>query len=236
MTVTRRRGRLPRGEVAALPLPGREIDLQRQLVGTKPPGLAVIFGWEHIHFRPALTKQGWRTPGSGSMAKGWPDLVLVRERDRRLIFAELKQDGSKLSHDQNRVMLVLRTLRFDAREQFGATYPTIEAYVWRPRDFDEIERILPCRSRSGSSPACGRSATWSRAGPPSSPWPPPGRWSSWRSAWCWPAGGSSPYSSWQPGSGIGDRSARNAGSAHAGGDPAGRRHPRGAASTRGRGH
>jgi hypothetical protein len=48
-----------------------ELDFRRQLVGTKPPGLAVIFGWEHVGFRPAMTAKGWRTPGTGRMASGW---------------------------------------------------------------------------------------------------------------------------------------------------------------------
>ena len=117
-----------------------ELDFQRQLVGTKPPGLAVIYGWEHVHFRPAMTKHGYRTAGSGSMGAGWPDLVLVRVRDRRLIFAELKRDGGSLSGDQKRVLAVLAALDKPASTFGGAT--SVEVYVWRPRDLPEIAEIL----------------------------------------------------------------------------------------------
>ena len=109
--------------------PLTELDFQRQLVGTKPPGLAVIFGWEHVHFRPAMTKHGYRTAGSGSMAMGWPDLILARPRDCRIIAAELKRDGAKTSPDQDRVLEVLAA-------------SGLEVYVWRPADLDEITRVL----------------------------------------------------------------------------------------------
>ena len=138
--MTVRRGRLSRSEVATLPTPKlREIDFQRQLVGTKPPGLAVILGWEHVHFRPARTKHGWRTAGTGSMAAGWPDLVLVRPRDRRLIFAELKADGAKPTPEQERVLEVLESLAFPILAEQVAQ---IEVYLWRPSDWPIIEQVL----------------------------------------------------------------------------------------------
>lgn len=109
--------------------PLSEIDFQRQLVGTKPPGLAVLFGWEHVHFRPAMTKFGWRTAGTGSLAAGWPDLILARPRDCRVIAAELKRDGVKPSPEQERVLEVL-----------GAS--GLEVYVWHPSDWAQIEAVL----------------------------------------------------------------------------------------------
>lgn len=121
----------------------REIDLQRQVVQ-----LAEICGWEHVHFRPAQTKHGWRTPGSGTMAKGWPDLTLVRARDRRLIFAELKAQDGYLTDDQTRTLLALRALEHRPAGELREAglgrpgEPRIEVYVWRPADFDEIEAVL----------------------------------------------------------------------------------------------
>src|SRR5689334_7617535 len=106
----------------------KELDFRRQLVGTKPPGLAVIFGWEHVGFRPAMTKQGWRTPATGTMAAGWPDLVLARARDRRLIFAELKSDAGRLSDEQERVLEVLRSLEYYSPD---SQTPWVEVHVWR---------------------------------------------------------------------------------------------------------
>lgn len=54
--------------------------------------LARLQGWRVAHFRPARTSKGWRTPVSAD-GKGWPDLVLVRDR---IMFVEIKGDGDRL--------------------------------------------------------------------------------------------------------------------------------------------
>ena len=128
-----------------MPPKGPEYQLQVQIAE-----LATILGWEHVAFRPLKTKYGVRTPGSGTMAKGWPDLTLVRARDRRLIFAELKGTKyAKPSDDQTRVLDVLRALEGEhvyiedtSPEQPETSYVAIEVHVWRPDDWDSIERIL----------------------------------------------------------------------------------------------
>jgi hypothetical protein len=87
--------------------------------------LATIYGWSWVHFRPARTERGWRTPVEGPLGKGWPDLVLIRERDGRIVFAELKREqGDDLSADQ---YFVLEYLRAAGQE----------VHVWRPSDFTE---------------------------------------------------------------------------------------------------
>lgn len=157
-------------------LPSRkisELDFRRQLVGTEAtrPGLAIIYGWEHVGFRAAQTSHGWRTPVTGSMGLGWPDLVLLRARDRRLIFAELKKDVGKLSVDQEHVLELLRAIawprctcngplagiRFGAQEKDGKLHDSgcaaiggafsdmatrIEVFVWRPADLEQIAEVL----------------------------------------------------------------------------------------------
>lgn len=90
--------------------------------------LAAILGYEGAHFRPALTGRGWRTAVQGSLGKGWPDLVLIRPRDLRLVVAELKSDTGRLTPDQERVLEVMGNVA--------------ETYVWRPADFDRIAEIL----------------------------------------------------------------------------------------------
>jgi hypothetical protein len=98
-----------------------EADFMRQVTD-----LAEILGWQWAHFRPAETSKGWRTPVSGPLGKGFPDLVLVK--GTRLIFAELKRDGGKLTLDQLDVL--------------AAFADAAETYVWRPADFDKIQRAL----------------------------------------------------------------------------------------------
>src|SRR6478735_569902 len=109
-----------------------ELDFRRQVIG-----LAELLGWEHVGFRAAQTVHGWRTPVTGTLGKGWPDLVMVRRRDRRLIFAELKAAKGKTSPDQDRVLDVLRCLEYDA-----APAPHIEVFVWQEGDINAIAEVL----------------------------------------------------------------------------------------------
>ena len=115
--------------------------------------LSSLLGYEAVHFRPAQTSRGWRTPVQGSLGKGWPDLVLVRARDRRLIFAELKADGGKTTSEQERVLEVLRSVEFEAScgevplahtddQRRECCPPLVEIVVWRPADFDAIVETL----------------------------------------------------------------------------------------------
>ena len=69
--------------------------------------LAALLGWTWVHHRPAQTQHGWRTPISGPLGKGWPDLVLVRIRDRRVVFAELKAQAGSLTAEQKSVLETL---------------------------------------------------------------------------------------------------------------------------------
>ena len=98
-----------------------ERDFQRQVTD-----LALLFGWSWVHFRPAQTAKGWRTPVEGPLGKGWPDLLLAR--GSRLIFVELKRDRMRPTEDQEYVLAVLGE--------------ATEAYVWHPADFDAIAVAL----------------------------------------------------------------------------------------------
>lgn len=95
--------------------------------------LAALFGWRSAHFRPARTAHGWRTPVAGD-GKGWPDLILIRER---ILVAELKSARGALSAEQRRWL--------DDLARAG-----VEAHVWRPADWTSgtIEAVLrertPC--------------------------------------------------------------------------------------------
>lgn len=87
--------------------------------------LAARRGWSWVHFRPARTNKGWRTPVSGPLGAGWPDYVLVR--DDRIIFAELKTARGPVSDAQTAVLAVLRRLVI-------AGDPRVQVHVWRPAD------------------------------------------------------------------------------------------------------
>lgn len=95
--------------------------------------LAELYGWSWAHFRPAMTKYGWRTPVSGPLGAGWPDLVMVR--GDRLVFVELKRDRTKPTGLQDTVLTILSQTR-------------AEVYVWRPRDWDLVMEVLTGASQS----------------------------------------------------------------------------------------
>lgn len=84
--------------------------------------LARLCGWLVIHFRPARSEQGWRTPLQGH--PGFPDLVMVRGGE--LIFAELKSATGRLTAEQRRWI--------EALDGAGAN-----SFVWKPSDWDAIE-------------------------------------------------------------------------------------------------
>lgn len=91
--------------------------------------LARLHGWIVAHFRPAQTRKGkWVTPVAAD-GKGYPDLVLVRDR---VIFAELKTDTGKLTPEQEQWHERLKAA--------GA-----QAEVWRPMFFQLIEAALTAR-------------------------------------------------------------------------------------------
>lgn len=72
--------------------------------------------------------RGWwtyHTADSRGSEAGWPDLVLVHRRHRRLIVAELKTAAGLLTEDQ--------IAWLDALEACG-----LEATVWRPVDLAEL--------------------------------------------------------------------------------------------------
>lgn len=101
-----------------------EDDWQRQVID-----LARLFKWRVAHFRPALTKHGWRTPVSAD-GKGFPDLVLVRDR---VIAAELKTRTGIPSPDQHAWL--------DAFTDAG-----IETHIWRPADLELVAATLRRRA------------------------------------------------------------------------------------------
>jgi len=81
--------------------------------------LAQLKGWLYYH-----TWRSFHSP------KGFPDCVMVRIRDRRLIFAELKAEGKKLTLEQLDWINSLDIV------------DNVETYLWHPSDWDSIVEIL----------------------------------------------------------------------------------------------
>lgn len=81
-------------------------------------------GWLVYHPERAQIRGAWVTPGSN----GFPDLVLAHPK-RGVVFAELKTETGRVSDDQIRWLHALS----DAG---------VEAYVWRPGDWNRIVERL----------------------------------------------------------------------------------------------
>ena len=93
--------------------------------------MAALYGFVFVHFRAGLRANGrWYVPVEGPLGKGWPDLVLLGVRQRRLLFVELKRELEGPSADQAAVLAALGRVA--------------ETYVWRPSDLDSgrIQAVL----------------------------------------------------------------------------------------------
>lgn len=90
--------------------------------------LAHLHGWRVAHFRRARTKKGWVT-AVGADGKGWPDLFLCHEARGIVLARELKIPPNQLTPEQNKWLLVLCAVGINAK-------------VWRPADWPEIEQTL----------------------------------------------------------------------------------------------
>lgn len=93
--------------------------------------LAMRRGWRVHAERRARTKDKWVTPIKGH--KGYVDLTMVRQGI--IIFAELKSHRGRLRPDQKLWLAALE----DAKAILSGT---VEVYVWRPKDWAEIEQVL----------------------------------------------------------------------------------------------
>lgn len=81
--------------------------------------LATQLGWAlQYHTWVAINSKG-----------GFPDLVMVNPRKKRVIFAELKTMTGTVSEAQQQW--------HDSLRESGQ-----EAYIWRPDQMDEIEKVL----------------------------------------------------------------------------------------------
>lgn len=87
--------------------------------------------WRVAHFRTAMNSRGHYLTPIAADAKGWPDLVLVRDR---VIFAELKSATGRVSVDQTEWLRVLTAAGCDAR-------------VIRPCDLDAFVDELLARPK-----------------------------------------------------------------------------------------
>ncbi len=105
------------------------IDISESHFQGRVTTLAVDLGWEWMHI--GRVGKYVANGAKGTLGLGWPDLSLVRIRDRRLVFVELKAQRSPPPNREQRQ--VLNTLEL---------IPGVEVYVWRPADWPIIMEVL----------------------------------------------------------------------------------------------
>lgn len=77
----------------------------------------------------------YHTHNSERSAPGFPDLVLVHPRKRKIIFAELKRDGEYPTTEQRLWLAALSTIE-------EACPHNVTVALWRPADWPEIVHEL----------------------------------------------------------------------------------------------
>lgn len=115
--------------------------------------LAERLGWRCFYVDQSTRYSeaaGRRVRNINVRGQGFPDLVLVRGRDARLVFAELKRDlgprgGGEDQHvnptDEQKAWLA--DLEAAAHKNDGCgLHPAFEVHLWRPADYDAIAVTL----------------------------------------------------------------------------------------------
>ncbi len=114
--------------------------------------LLTRFGWRWLHLKPARTGKGAWVTRTNKEGKGFPDYLGVRPP--RLIFAELKSEKGKTTPEQEAWLEDLRECgkmitftpiekgKLPSGEAELSLVPSLEVYLWRPGQFDEIMEIL----------------------------------------------------------------------------------------------
>lgn len=84
---------------------------------------ATLRRWHVVHYRPARTATGWKTPIIGH--RGAPDLLMAR--DSVVILAELKSQKGAMRPGQ---------------DAWGKAIGPDQYRLWRPSDWDQIMEEL----------------------------------------------------------------------------------------------
>ena len=123
-------------------------------------GLLKFYGWRAHHSPDNKPIPGTRRGLTAVGDKGFPDVVATRRilgYGRELVVAELKTDSGRMGPGQEEWLAAWRELAagLGVLVDTAAAHPGVEdelgyreeapaigVYVWRPRDRDDVERVL----------------------------------------------------------------------------------------------
>ncbi len=116
----------------------KEKDFQRWVID-----VAQRFGWKVWHVPMPVRQIGGNQIVPDPRGRGLPDLIMLHDDPPRLVFAELKGTGGKLSTEQTEFLRLARGVAEDWMIQSGSkVISPIGVYAWRPGGEDIIEAIL----------------------------------------------------------------------------------------------
>lgn len=111
----------------------KTVDMSERAFQASVIEYARLKGWKVAHHHDSRRQVRPGVLVGDSDAAGLPDLLLVRRC--RLIFAELKREKGQVSKAQEDWLKELADVE-------AASYGTVEARVWRPSQWPQIERSL----------------------------------------------------------------------------------------------
>lgn len=110
--------------------PGSESDPTGFVTSSLPDGISEADFQQKVIAYAELRGWEWHHQHISKRSKeGWPDLILIRESQRRLVVAELKVPPNKASKAQMHWLKILRSV--------GA-----EDFIWYPHDWQKIIEVL----------------------------------------------------------------------------------------------
>ena len=106
--------------------------------------VAQRFGWKVWHVPAPMVHAGKRGWVGAKQGAGISDLILISDHPPRMIFAEIKREGGKLSDKQQEFLQAVQAVAEDARES-RSDEQVIKAYAWWPGMEEMIETVLRTR-------------------------------------------------------------------------------------------
>ena len=107
------------------------------------------FGWSCWHI-PAPMRYARGAFVGAKEGAGVADLILIHDDPPRLVFAEIKREGGKLSEKQREILQAVRNVGDYISQQLNMLTAefqpsAIGVYVWTPDDAQPIEDLLRSR-------------------------------------------------------------------------------------------
>jgi hypothetical protein len=99
-----------------------------------------LYGWDYRYHVGRTQYAPW----------GWPDIVALRRRDRRILFAELKTATGTASMEQLGLLEILLDVsgggwtnaEWGVTSGFAAGHARVDVELWRPGDIDRVMKVL----------------------------------------------------------------------------------------------